>query len=190
MSKDECLCFEKKLAYFTAPTLLGVKCASLVSLSHKEFDIAAHAARFNQRAASGGLRMKVMCKCQNRSLVLLYRPQLLQKRLSQPEIQQFLQQHGYTATMDMAACLKVLSERIAAKQEFPHEIGVFLGYPLEDVVGFMEHRGENCKLCGCWKVYGNVEQAKRTFANYEKCRIFLCSKLNKGYDIYQALKIS
>ena len=85
---------------------------------------------------------------------------------------------------------ELLQKRIAEKPEFPHEIGIFLGYPLEDVDGFITHQGENCKLCGCWKVYGNVEQASRTFANYEKCRVFLCAKLSKGCNILQALKIS
>ena len=154
MSESECRQFEKKLAHFTAPTLLGIKCASLVSLSREEFDIPSYAAAFNARAEKGGLQMQIMCRCQKRLLVLLYRPKLLQK------------------------------------PEFPHEIGIFLGYPLEDVDGFITHQGENCKLCGCWKVYGNVEQARRTFANYEKCRVFLCAKLSKGCNILQALKIS
>lgn len=61
---------------------------------------------------------------------------------------------------------------------------------LGDVVGFIENKGENFKLCGAWKVYGSVEKAKRTFSNYDKCRFFLCNKLNEGEDIYQALKIS
>lgn len=102
----------------------------------------------------------------------------------------FLLRYGYTADMDLAACLMRLQNRIAEKPEFPHEIGIFLGYPLEDVDGFITHQGENCKLCGCWKVYGNVEQARRTFASYEKCRVFLCAKLSKGCNILQALKIS
>ena len=190
MSERECRTFEKKLAHFTAPTLLGIKCASLVSLSREEFGIPAYAAAFNAQAVRGGLQMQIMCRCQKRQLVLLYRPKLLQKRLEQPEIRRFLLRYGYTADMDLAACLIRLQNRIAEKPEFPHEIGIFLGYPLEDVDGFITHQGENCKLCGCWKVYGNVEQARRTFASYEKCRVFLCAKLSKGCNILQALKIS
>ena len=61
---------------------------------------------------------------------------------------------------------------------------------LGTVKGFIENNGGNFKLCGCWKVYGNVEAAERTFANYGRCRKFLCNKLNEGIDIYQALRIS
>ena len=42
----------------------------------------------------------------------------------------------------------------AEAADFPHEIGVFLGYPLEDVVGFIRHRGKCFTCCGCWKSYG------------------------------------
>ena len=54
----------------------------------------------------------------------------------------------------------------------------------------IENKGENFKLCGFWKVYGSEEKAIRTFSNYQKCRKFLCGKLNDGIDIYKALKIS
>ena len=40
MSKNEYHSFGQKLAFHTAPTLLGIKCASLVSLSSAEFDLA------------------------------------------------------------------------------------------------------------------------------------------------------
>lgn len=64
-------------------------------------------------------------------------------------------------------------------------VGVSLGYSVEDVMGFMENKGENFKLCGTWKVYGNVENAKRTFSNYVKCRAYLCNKINEGAEMLE-----
>jgi hypothetical protein len=55
-------------------------------------------------------------------------------------------------------------------QQCPHAVGLFLGYPLDDVLGFIKHRGYNYKLCGIWKVYGDVEQAKNRFRQYDLCR--------------------
>ena len=101
-----------------------------------------------------------------------------------------MQKYGYHETPSLESKLNRLAERIRHESQFPHEIGIFLGYPTEDVIGFMENKGENYKLCGYWKVYGNAEKAKRTFENYDKCRMFLCNKLNQGYNLYQALKIS
>ena len=92
--------------------------------------------------------------------------------------------------MSFEECINRLAQRIRESDSFPHEVGVFLDYPLEDVIGFIENAGANYKLCGCHKVYGDEVKAARTFSNYAKCRNFLCGKLNMGNDIYQALKIS
>jgi hypothetical protein len=66
--------------------------------------------------------------------------------------------------------LAYFKQRFETLRQFPHEIGLFLGYPVEDVLGFVKYRGRNYKLCGVWKVYGNVERARRDFSRYEVCR--------------------
>ena len=65
--------------------------------------------------------------------------------------------------------LSTLCTRLCVREEFPHEIGLFLGYPLGDVVGFMEHKGKNCLCCGCWKAYTDACAAKRQFDRFNKC---------------------
>ena len=175
MSKQECRQFEQKLAYHTAPSLLGIKCANLVSLRLDQFDVAEQSARFNRKAVSRGLKIRLMCRCQRCMLVLVYNEKLLSASLADPCRQRDLDR---------------LVQRMGQAVEFPHEIGIFLGYPTEDVEGFIAHKGEHYKLCGSWKVYGDPEQAQRSFRNYERCRKFLCNKLNQGVDIYRALKIS
>lgn len=182
--------FERRLAWHTAPTLLGIKCGSLISLSSEEFDIDARTEFFNRRAAARGLEMKILCRCGKRSLLLIYSRSLIEKRLADPEVKAMLSDCGYPDVSDVDSCLERLSERVRESADFPHEIGVFLDYPIEDIVGFIENKGENFKLCGVWKVYGNAESAGRKFANYGKCRNYLCNKLNEGLDIYQALRIS
>ncbi len=182
--------FGQKLAFHTAPTLLGIKCGSLVSLPTAEYALDAQAESFNSRAAAKGLVTKILCSCGNRTLLFVYNEKLMNKRLSDPKARELLMRYGYSESMSIDGCLDYLSGRIRSSSDFPHEIGIFLDYPLEDVVGFIENKGENFKFCGCWKVYGCEESARRTFANYEKCRRFLCRRLDDGADIYQALKIS
>ncbi len=190
MSEIEYRNFGQLLALHTAPTLLGIKCASLVSLSRAEYDVEEHSGYFNRRAAAKGLKSRVLCGCRNRVLLLVYSERLLSKRLSDSKVRALLARFGYGENLSVEECLDYLSERIEGNSEFPHETGLFLDYPVEDVVGFIRNKGENFKLCGCWKVYGCEETARRTFANYDKCRKFLCNKLNEGADIYQALRIS
>ena len=69
-------------------------------------------------------------------------------------------------------------------------VGLFLGYPVDDVTGFIQNKGRNYLLCGYWKVYSDENRARRIFSNYDKCRNYLCNKLAQGESIYQALKIS
>lgn len=185
----ECDCFERKLAYHTAPALLGINPSSLFSLCIQETDND-EIEKFNDKAAIKGLKLKVMCECRNRRLIMLYNESRLKKQLYSDENSVLLEQYGYNKSMTLDDMLGRLSMRISESDSFPHEIGVFLGYPVKDVCGFIENSGENFILCGYWKVYSNAEKARRTFENYDKCRRFLYNKLCQGSDIYQALKIS
>ena len=189
MSKEEYFSFNRKLAFHTAPTLMGIKCASLIALSCSEFDISVHLNIFNRRASERGLKIRIMYLCETRCVLLVYNEKKLYARLCEPEAASMLKAEGYDVNSGLEAMLTRLSERME-DCTFPHEIGLFLDYPAEDVKGFIANNGCNYKLCGCWKVYGSEERAKRTFANYEKCRRFLCNKLNEGCDIYRALRIS
>lgn len=188
MSKEEYRSFGRKLAFHTAPTLMGIKCASLISLSCSEFDLGLHLRIFNRRAGERGLKICILHSCVTRCVLLVYNEKKLAERLREPETEAMLTDEGYDVSGSLTDMLAHLSGRME-NCSFPHEIGLFLDYPTEDVKGFIENNGENYKLCGCWKVYGSEENAKRMFANYEKCRRFLCDKLNEGCDIYRALRI-
>lgn len=184
------LCFEEKLAFHAAPTLLGIKAANMLSINKSEFNAKANVRRFNEMTEKKGLRIDILCECGKKLLILVYNKKLLEKRLSDPSIRDFLSNYGYSLDFSLEECIARLSERIRLNDDFPHEVGIFLDYPLEDVVGFIENNGTNYKLCGTHKVYGDEIKAARTFENYNKCRKFLCNKLNMGNDFYQVLKIS
>ena len=84
---------------------------------------------------------------------------------------------------DAARCIRELRHRLKDSTEFPHEIGLFLGYPPEDVRGFILHKGNCCKYSGCWKVYGNEEKAAKEFAKFKKCSDIYYSKWLQGTPI-------
>ena len=92
MSVSECVKFEQKLAYFMAPSLLGIKCASLMSINKTEFSVLEHLERFNARAHAKGLKLRLLCDCTNRALILLYQETLLQQQLQNPQVQLILRQ--------------------------------------------------------------------------------------------------
>ena len=66
---------------------------------------------------------------------------------------------------------------------FPHEIGLFLGYPPEDVRGFIENKADNYKCVGTWKVYGDEKQAKKKFTQFKKCTDIYYKQWSQGKSV-------
>ena len=125
-----------------------------------------------------GVRVRVIAWRAFGAIVLAYRPNLLVSHLRDARTAAVLASLGYpvlnsalTAGMRetfLDALLAHLARRFAA-EKLPHEIGFFLGYPYEDVEGFVRHRGRKFRFCGCWKVYGDPRAAAKLFARYRRC---------------------
>ena len=186
MSEVERLKLDSVLAFHGAPTLLGVKCANLISFDMCEENIAEYLHKFRYRLSENGLAAIQLCRCRRRTLVYIYNGKMLSAWLGMPQVRDFLAEYGYTDDMDIYQKLEVLAGRMSCGS-FPHEIGAFLGYPVEDIRGFISNCGKNCLLCGYWKVYGNAEKAQRTFNKYDRCRSILFDKLKSGLDLFQAI---
>ena len=90
-----------------------------------------------------------------RALIYLYRPKALARDLACEDAACLLNGSGYDGT-EPSGCLRCLMDRLQCQKDgFPHEIGLFLGYPPEDVRGFIENETRNYKFTGYWKVYGD-----------------------------------
>lgn len=100
-----------------------------------------------------GLRWLVVNTCARGVRVLFYHPEGLQRQLAVKEHREFLKRFGYTDEMTLEEKLQHFKERFKAC--CPHEMGILLGIPLKDVLGFMGI-GEECRTCsGMWQVYGD-----------------------------------
>ena len=82
-------------------------------------------------------------------------------------LNRMLTEKGYPCG-DMNRCVAKLLRRLAAAPVFPHEIGLFLGYPPSDVRCFMEDPNKGVKCTGCWKAYDHPEEAEKQFRKYHK----------------------
>ncbi len=69
--------------------------------------------------------------------------------------------------------------------DFPHEIGLFLSYLPEDVLGFICNGACNHKCVGCWKVYGDEQAARSIFEKYEMCSKIYSRQWQQGKSIEQ-----
>ena len=180
---------EQSLARHCAPTLLGAKAGSLVSLSRREHpNLREQTEEYHRRLWGRGVAFTILREYPERSLLFVCRPALLEKQLDSPEARLLLLRFGYDPGAPVEAMLECLRERFLQSGEFPHEIGLFLGYPPEDVRAFLETGGGACKLCGYWKVYHDVEGARARFACFDACRRCLCRLLEEGGSITQLLE--
>lgn len=77
--------------------------------------------------------------------ILLYRKKELQQYLLRKENQKFIRNFGYESVY-IDDLLPEFAIRFSIYQltqgEFPHEMGILLGYPVEDVEGFISNNGK------------------------------------------------
>lgn len=181
--------FEQTLAWHCAPSLAGIKPADLISWRPPQQEGMPMLGHYAGALARRGIRLRVLGCRGERLLLLIFRPGRLEACLKTGAVEAMLAQAGYPVGGTVDEMLSHLSRRLARGEDFPHEIGLFLGYPPEDVEGFRRHEGRNCKLSGLWKVYGDVEQARKRFEDYHRCRRALKRRLEAGHcleDIFPA----
>ena len=174
---------EADLVRHCAPTLAGIKTGSIFACPYETKEALLDSVRqLNRRLRCKGLRVLPLRFSESRALIYLYRPGMLRNDLSDSVAAALLQRHGYN-TDSSEQCVAQLMRKLRSQGEFPHEIGLFLGYPPEDVCGFIENNACGCKCVGCWKVYGDEAAAQKKFAQYKKCTRVYCSQWAKGKAI-------
>ena len=152
-----------------SPTLAGLKTASLINVAYENEESVRDDMRgLNERFASKGLRAVPLQYKNGRALVYIYRPEQLSRDISGERAAALLAERGYSVN-SAARCVAHLARRINRNGDFPHEIGFFLGYPAEDVVGYIKNGGRASKACGFWKGYGDVASAEKKFDLCRKC---------------------
>lgn len=134
---------------------------------------------WNRRLTPKGLRLLPLRWQDGRALLYLYRPARLARDLQCPEARALLAPRGYCCD-DPTRCVGRLMQRLRQAEEFPHEIGLFLSYPPEDVRGFIQSPACGYKCVGCWKVYGDPRAAQRTFGQYRRCTACYQAQLARG----------
>ena len=166
-----------------APTLAGLKTGNLFACEFEsEYEMRNTVKAVNRRLRGKGLCFVPMKDKSGKALLYLFRPESLQKDIKCREAREILRKAGYTG-LRYQECIRRLIARLDSGESFPHEIGLFLSYPPEDVKGFIENHARNYKLIGYWKVYGDEEKARRTFEQYRKCTDSYCRRMRAGYKL-------
>lgn len=175
--------FEDYLIQYCAPTLAGIKTANLFNCPYEDRDALLDAVRHaNRRFRDKGLRVLPLKFSESRALIYIYRPKRLSSDLTDASACELLENRGYD-TDNHDKCVCQLCRKLRQQKDFPHEIGLFLGYPPEDVSGFIENKACDFKCVGCWKVYGDPEAAQKKFDQYKKCTKAYCHQWAKRRDL-------
>ena len=195
--------YVKEHLCLNAPVLLGLKPAAIFTVGKAE------KARLEELLSScgkkrggncpleeycGGARMEeafpsdcrvfaiVTLHSGEKESILLYRKDILYAHLADRKVKRFLHSLalGYEEGADWILHFKKrFLEYKEEGREFPHEIGIFLGYPLWDIRAFMQNPRREAKLTGYWKVYYKVEKAREQFQKYDRCIALLQKRMEE-----------
>lgn len=150
-----------------APVLKGVKISNLITMKPGGW----------RKIRTYLKKSRIICiplyADAEKEVLFLYRYEQLERHLKNREVREFLRGCGYES-FEVASVLVRLRRRYrlyaGISKEFPHELGVLLGYPVGDVQGFIDNRGENSLTSRYWKVYQNPKEAERIFDLYDRVK--------------------
>ncbi len=176
---------EMQIAFHCAPLIAGLKLSNLLMLQSEELD------RGTSILKRAGISYFVVAVTNGKVAVLLFDRQRLETYLRKEEVWKIFQDMGYQ-NHAMGKVLYAFRQRYEGyllwNQEFPHEMGLLLGYPIEDVKGFILNEGENCLYTGYWKVYENLPEKMIVFRQFEKARDMLIGLLSNGITIAEVVQ--
>lgn len=171
---------EETLVAHCSPVLAGLKTANMFCDECGDpQQLYPQLRRLNRMLGPKGLRIIPLRCGSGKALLYLYRPNRLEQDLADESADEILRECGYPREKS-GNRLARLWQRLRSSEDFPHEIGLFLGYPPEDVRGFIEQGPRQAKCTGYWQVYGDEEKAQRTFARFRKCTNAYCMQLQRG----------
>lgn len=173
------------IAKYCSPTIIGIKTGNMFTYCFEnDNDRKSNIRRLNKELNCKGLKVVTLKQTDNKSLIYIFRPSRLKKDLENDTAKKLLEHFGYGST-SCGRCIARLITRIKNTDDFPHEIGLFLGYPPDDVCGFIQNKAANYKYCGFWKVYRDEYKAIETFEKYKKCTKLCRSLIAKGKSVEQ-----
>ena len=150
-----------------APVLKGVKISNLITMKPGGW----------RKIRAYLKKSRIICiplyADAEKEVLFLYRYEQLERHLKNREVREFLRGCGYES-FEVASVLVRLRRRYrlyaGISKEFPHELGILLGYPVGDVQGFIDNRGENSLTSRYWKVYKNPKEAEKIFDLYDRVK--------------------
>lgn len=153
-----------------APVILHCRAACSLSVMHKTNAQLEVFSCFLHLILSNELLIYPLVQTEDFTVYLIYQEDMLLEAVNEKRAKILLKGYHYPNgnLMDKLNKLSMrLNEYFYEEKTFPHELGVFLGYPMDDILDFIKESGKNSLVTGYWKVYNNVEDAEKVFAYFD-----------------------
>ncbi|MEI0562650.1 DUF3793 family protein [Brachyspira pulli] len=179
--------FDELIINHCAPALSGIKIANIFTYQYdSKKELEKEVSSYNDILSFKNIKVSIIKDNANKAIIYVYNEKELENYLLDDEIFEFLENYGYKSR-NIHESIDFLKTRMQYAESFPHEIGIFLGYPLIDINGFINNYGKNSLYTGYWKVYHNKNEAIKIFDNYNKCRDFYISTFLNGKGILEIM---
>lgn len=181
MNREELM---TQLALQCAPLLAGLKISNLLIVSSQNKN------EVLSLFESIILSCDIVCETSEKITFLLYHRRRLEDFLSQYDVKNFMKKIGYENEM-----LEEILHKVCVRytlymkngKDFPHEMGILLGYPIADVMGFIENNGKNFLHIGYWKVYSNLVETLKLFELFNQATENIVRMVSQGVSIHKIL---
>ena len=178
---------EVQLLLQCAPMIAGLKASNLlIFASENEADA--------RRILNG---TKISCarlaRMDKKTTMLIYHEQWVKEYLASREVSELLRVLGYEGKgfyEVLHSVRKKYRSYMKKEGEFPHELGLLLGYPAEDVKGYMDNKGRNYLCTGYWQVYADPAAKLNLFQKFELARERLIRAIFDGKEIQELIQVA
>ena len=175
---------ETQLALQCAPLITGLKISNMLIVSSGDEKMVRAILKRT------GISCYRLLQNEKKITLLLFRRNQLEEFLRRADVSEVLRVEGYTE-IQLGKILSIFQVRYQAYMNgskiFPHEMGLLLGYPVEDVTGFMEHGGKDSLYSGYWKVYADVAKKLRIFKQFEMAKEILIRLVSDGVSMEEII---
>lgn len=175
---------ETQIIFQCAPLFSGLKASNLLIVSRENADDVMNIFQHVPLCAVQ------LAATDQKAAFLIFNEYRLQYHLNQPQALLLLKELGYE-DLSLSSLIDSVSDLyqqyLAGLGEFPHEIGLLLEYPPEDVRAYMVHQGKNALITGYWKVYHNPEEKKLLFQKFESAKEKLLKKFYEGIGLEEII---
>lgn len=185
-------CLAAFLAVETAELLDGVKPGNLVNLVNRTQACGRNLYQLWRRFGLGllactGLDVIELCDRGDSLLLFIHNRAVLTPLLQEFPVKALLRRTGYP---DEATPDQIIAELVKrfAQPQIPHEVGIFLGYPLKDVAAFMGIAPISFTCQGPWRIYGNPLPSLRVAQIHRACRSRMAWRVASCTDPYAILQ--